>query len=285
MEIEGKNGWRTELRKGSKKEFGRGSGFPTTDRTVSRHHVTFELHEDSETRVRFVVIGKNPFWVLSSGSGEIRVFRRHQRGEMESGDSFCVSSKNPIWFSLKRTEFPEMGRCGFESLSVSDVDPVKEFGFIVMGHEFDSYPQRMICDIKNWNWFLEEPSKDGEDDEVSEKKEKKGTRGKRKQAEGNDDDDWMGESDEDKELVAKIRKNQRPKYSTRSKDYNKTPNDTINSKSSMKKASGDDKDDETEDEDTLGGFIVNDDEEEEEEESDEEEGEEEEEDYDEEIDE
>ena len=124
MEIEGKNGWRTELGKGSM-EFGRGLRFPTTDRTVSRRHVSFDLLEGSETRARFEVIGKNPIWVLSSGSEDIRVFRRHQRGEMESGDSFCVSSKNPIWFSLKKIEFPEMGRCGFESLSVSDIDPVK----------------------------------------------------------------------------------------------------------------------------------------------------------------
>ena len=56
MDIEGKNGWRTELRKGSM-GFGRGLGFPTTDRTVSRRHVSFELLEGSETRVRFEVIG------------------------------------------------------------------------------------------------------------------------------------------------------------------------------------------------------------------------------------
>ena len=153
-----------------------------------------------------------------------------------------------------------------------------------MGHEFGSYPKRMIRDMKSWNWFLEEPCKDSEDDEVCEKK--RGTRGKRKQAgDNNDDDDWMGESDEDKEIVAKTRKNQRPRYSTRSKDYNKTLKDAVSSKNSMKKTSGDNNEyedednDETEDEDTLGGFIVKDNEEEEEEEMDDDEEEEEEEDF------
>ena len=38
-----------------------------------------------------------------------------------------------VWFSLKRIEFPEMGRCGFESLSVSDIDPVKGMILEVFG--------------------------------------------------------------------------------------------------------------------------------------------------------
>ncbi|KAI9109338.1 hypothetical protein K1719_019682 [Acacia pycnantha] len=50
-----------------------------------------------------------------------------------------------------------------EDIDVSGIDPVKVFGFVVMGREFDHYPKNMIRNVKSWNWFLEEPSKnDGE---------------------------------------------------------------------------------------------------------------------------
>jgi len=41
-----------------------------------------------------------------------------------------------------------------------------EFGFLSMGHEFDSYPKGRIRAPKDWNWFLEE-TKRSSDDEVS----------------------------------------------------------------------------------------------------------------------
>ncbi|KAK9280807.1 hypothetical protein L1049_003696 [Liquidambar formosana] len=312
MEIEGEDGSRIQLKKGSNTEFGRGLGLRTNDQTVSRHHVLFKLDIDknqtdpeSETRAWFQVIGKNPVWVLSSRSGEIRVFRRCEKGEMEVGDRLCVSGKNPVWFALKRNEFEEelaeslqtstSSRSSnggfatgedmeFECIDASDIDPVKEFGFLVMGHEFDRYPNQMIHDIKKWDWFLEEPRKDSEDDNVLEKNQKRGLRRKRKKDEAIDDDDWTGESEDDKEPIAKLGKVQKPKYSTRSKDCNK-PLKGTSSKDSVQKRTiyANNEYDENEDDDTLGGFIVDNDEVEQKEESDEDE-EEEEEDYEEEDD-
>ncbi|KAG6436704.1 hypothetical protein SASPL_101606 [Salvia splendens] len=47
----------------------------------------------------------------------------------------------------------------FSTLGISDLDVVKEFGFV--GQEFDGYPKRMVHDIQNWNWFVEEEVRDG----------------------------------------------------------------------------------------------------------------------------
>ena len=104
-----------------------------------------------------------------------------------------------------------------------------------MGHEFDHYPKQMLHDIRNWDWFLEEPKR---------------------------------ESDDDKELVAKLRKVDRPKYSTRSKDCDKPHKETKGSKNFLqKKTRGANEDDD----ETLGGFIVEEDDVEQEEETDEDE--------------
>ncbi|PWA73663.1 hypothetical protein CTI12_AA259480 [Artemisia annua] len=92
---------------------------------------------------------------------------------MKLGDSFCVGCKDLVWFKVREVEgvdfddigeslggeIDEIGSLGGESESlgggdVTDVDvddPVKEFGFVVMGHEFDNYPKRMIQDIRNWD--------------------------------------------------------------------------------------------------------------------------------------
>uniref|UniRef100_A0A6V7QQ07 FHA domain-containing protein n=1 Tax=Ananas comosus var. bracteatus TaxID=296719 RepID=A0A6V7QQ07_ANACO len=40
-----------------------------------------------------------------------------------------------------------------------------EFGFIVMGHEFDNYPKQKIRPMKSWNWYLEEPREKNSDEE------------------------------------------------------------------------------------------------------------------------
>ncbi|GJW14884.1 mitotic apparatus protein p62-like protein [Tanacetum coccineum] len=68
---------------------------------------------------------------------------------------------------------------------------IPEFGFVVMGHEFDNYPKKMIHDIRSWDWFLEEHKEDSDEDEdeVSNKKAKKGIRRKRKKGAANDDKD------------------------------------------------------------------------------------------------
>ncbi|PWA66244.1 hypothetical protein CTI12_AA321320 [Artemisia annua] len=80
----------------------------------------------------------------------------------------------------------------------------------VQGHEFDHYPKKMIQDIRNWDWFLEEHKEDSDEDEdeVSNTQTKKGKRRKRKKGAANDDEDddvWTGESEEDAELIKKLK--------------------------------------------------------------------------------
>ncbi|KAI3512529.1 hypothetical protein L1887_19845 [Cichorium endivia] len=286
MEIEGKNGSKIRLQEGSETfDFGRGLGFISNDRAISRHHISFNLHED-QTRVCFEVKGKNPVWVRESGNDKIRVYKRSEGGEIKSGDSFCVASKNPVWFNVKgiaredqddgesKSElsldeaFAETSGIEYDEVEtgdISNIDPVKEFNFVVIGHEFDNYPKKMLRDIRNWDWFLEEPKEDSDEDEVSERK-KKGTRKKRKKSGGDDDDEvWTGESEEDVEMIKKMRNVPKPKYSTRSKEQKKDKKGASTSKNAMdtaKKNAKDDYNDDDEDEDeadeTLGGFIVDD---------------------------
>ncbi|KAL2462562.1 SMAD/FHA domain-containing protein [Forsythia ovata] len=205
MEIEGTDGCKTLIKPGQTRELGRGQGFNSTDKTISRHHVAFSLPKN-ETRVHFQVIGKNPIWVHTSKSDEVKAFRSSEKGEMESGDMFCMSAKNPTWFTLKKTEIEganveekefvgenenevkrELGlECELaeslhsgsgpivveelepESVDISGTDPIKEFEFVVMGHEFDRYPKIMIRDIKDFDWFLEGPGEDSDDDDKKE---------------------------------------------------------------------------------------------------------------------
>lgn len=142
-----------------------------------------------------------------------------------------------------------------------------EFGFLVIGKEFDNYPKKMIRDIKNWNWFIENPRTDNEGDDDEELEEKKKRRRKRKnRREENEDEEWTGESDEEKEQFANTRKVQRPKkYITRSRDRHETSKD-INTVSNVnvkriedEEEEEDEDEDEEEDDETLGGFIVDDD--------------------------
>ena len=131
-----------------------------------------------------------------------------------------------------------------------------------MGHEFDHYPKQMIQHANTWDWFLEERKEGHKDDEVSNKKGEIGVRRKRKKGEGNDDDEWTVENEDDKGLITKIRKVQRPQYSTRSKDRDEKPN-----KGSVQKKtiSPNEEDEEDEDDDPLRGCIITNDDVEEEE--------------------
>ncbi|KAF2323564.1 hypothetical protein GH714_036128 [Hevea brasiliensis] len=243
MELEGDDGSTIELKDDSSETvFGRGSGSNTKDRTVSRRHILFHLDKTenhTEPRVSFQVIGRNPLWVRSGGGGkEIKVFRKLERGEMAAGDWFCISSQSPVWFNLKRIGIGKERDFGSvngserlgensESVDLSQIDPVKEFGFLVIGHEFDCYPKQRFRDVKNWYWFLEEPEEDSED----------------------------GGSFE-----TKIRKIERSKHSTRSKEKDKPHKDRDRKKDSLQKNTVNDDDDDDDDADaTLGGFIVNDD--------------------------
>lgn len=152
MEVEGDDGTKFVLPKGGKALFGRGSGFNTDDRTISRRHLSFQLKSSleksdagAEPRVWFEVIGKNPIWVLSKKEGAIRIFRKFEKGELEFGDHFCLSGKAPVWFSLKESEVQkgklrtlesenevsESSGNGFdiEDVDVSGIDPVKGNGW------------------------------------------------------------------------------------------------------------------------------------------------------------
>ncbi|KAL8056082.1 hypothetical protein ABFX02_04G096600 [Erythranthe guttata] len=279
-----------QVKPGQTRELGRGNGLNSSDTTVSRRQVSFfvpRVTNNEEILLRFEVLGRNPIYV--SRDGKVKVFRRFERGEMGNGDMFCVSAKNPVWYTLRKIE-----NCGEgvrrndseselavnlesgvelesaedfqeEGVDISDIDPIKEFGFLVIGHEFDSYPTKMIRDIKNWDWFLEEARKDSDDDEDDNegKKGKRSVKRKRKKGVENEDEEWMGESEDEKVLVNKS-KGQKGKYITRSKDRGKMSEVTSKSKSPIGNRIGevDDEDEEEDDDDevdeTLGGFIVGD---------------------------
>ncbi|XAR67612.1 hypothetical protein NMG60_11002443 [Bertholletia excelsa] len=147
---------------------------------------------------------------------------------MGAGDMFCVSAKKPLWFALRRAE-RDLGNESelAESLQgggdlrnvadleldlndVSEIDPVKEFGFLVIGHEFDHYPKQKLLNPKNWDWFLEEPKEDSEDDEVTDRKARKGLPRKRKKGEGAEDEEWTGESEDEKELIPNLKMHRGP---------------------------------------------------------------------------
>lgn len=284
MEIEGTDGSKTLLKPGSTIDFGRGFGFTSDDRTVSRRQILFQIHNppsdhhEDETEVSFEVVGRNPIWVYSNRDGEVRTFRKFERGEMENGDMFCVSANKPIWFTLKRIDFvkkelemetqlaeslqsslcPVGIELDFGNVDISGIDPVQEFGFLVVGHEFDGYPKRMIREIKNWNWFIEDERAESDTDDDSDRKGRKG-RKRKKKGEG-DDDEWTGESGDENELPTISKKLQGSKYITRSKDK---PNAKRNKPSTQQKTRPseeeyEEEEDEDEEDETLGGFIVDD---------------------------
>ncbi|KAL0010062.1 hypothetical protein SO802_005170 [Lithocarpus litseifolius] len=93
MEVEGEDGSKIVLQNvGDKVVFGRGFGFNTKDKTVSRQHVVFELVKSGESqtgseysKVSFEVVGKNFMWVREHGSGEIRAFRNGEKGGVIEG--------------------------------------------------------------------------------------------------------------------------------------------------------------------------------------------------------
>ncbi|KAI3977818.1 hypothetical protein MKX01_008253 [Papaver californicum] len=298
MEIEGEDGTKIQLNKSSITEFGRGLGFQFDDRTVSRRHISLQISNlgeknDGESRVSFEVLGKNPIWVLSNDTKEISVFRNLEKGELKVRDGFCVSCKNPVFFTLKifggfdrKSEDEKENRIlkerdrieripvdtkmegsiqseGEGGFDASEIDPVKEFGFLKMGHEFDNYPKHKIRGIKDMDWFLEEQKQDSEDDEGNRAK-KRNRLGRKKKGNVMEDDDWTGESEDEKVSVSKMRMEKRPKYSkTRSKDKNGKILDVGSSKSSSWNSTihandEDEEEDEEEDDETLGGFIVDD---------------------------
>ncbi|GAB2227502.1 hypothetical protein Droror1_Dr00009324 [Drosera rotundifolia] len=292
IELEGEDGtkFKRPLSPQNPTTFGRRNGLQSNDPTVSRHHISFHLSSKSDsTRVSFEVIGKNPVWVKQQKGDDdgspIRAYKRLEKGDLGVGDMVCVNgSESPVWFTVKERQEEESG-VGFrerildddddgdglfegelgllESVDVSDIDPVREFGFLVIGHEFDSYGKQMIHDLKNFNWFLDDHKEDVGDDEDSEN-EKRGRRSKRKKAKRKhdhaDDEDWISDTG-DGELIGKARKVQRPDYHTRSKDHYKAhANSGIRKGSIRKNCTRFSTAKEDEEDETLGGFIVDTDE-------------------------
>ncbi|KAL5226116.1 hypothetical protein ABZP36_012755 [Zizania latifolia] len=142
---------------------------------------------------------------------------------------------------------------------LASIDPVREFGFLSMGHEFDSYPKGRIRPPKDWNWFLEEArrSSDDEDDVVSKKGGRLKGKGMIKKDEGqHEDEDWTGESGDEKDSLSRGPSVKRSKYVTRSKEAKKPRKEKSGDKGGDKNA-GDEEDEEDEEDETLGGFIVN----------------------------
>lgn len=130
------------------------------------------------------------------------------------------------------------------------------------GHEFDNYPKQKIRPIGDWNWFLEDPGGDSDDDELTDEAtcpRGKVRRRKKKRDGGSEDENWSGESEEEKVLVAKFGSSKRPSYHTRSKDAKKRHPALLK----YVKAQKDEDIEEDEEDETLGGFIVDDKEEEE----------------------
>uniref|UniRef100_A0A7C9DTC2 FHA domain-containing protein n=2 Tax=Opuntia streptacantha TaxID=393608 RepID=A0A7C9DTC2_OPUST len=322
MEIEGSDGSKTQLKPYSTTVFGRGNEFHPNDLAVSRRHISLQFNpctnsSDTQTgpRVSFEVLGKNPVWVYSKNEdGKIGTFKRFQRGQLGIGDMFCLSAKDPVWFTVKEVEKEVVdereckggeierrvndelsqslessygvkgnGDIGLDAVDVSSIDPVREFGFLVIGCEFDQYPKRMIRDVKNWDWFLEDPRRDSDEDAAEKGGRRGGQSGKRKKTKGDDDADeeWTGESEDEEVGTTNARKIQRPTYQTRSKDQDKpSRNRKSNTKTNAKREQEEEYEEEEDEEDeTLGGFIVEDDTVEEEEDDDDEDKEEEEEEF------
>ncbi|CAI0419552.1 unnamed protein product [Linum tenue] len=291
MEIEGDDGSKTELHRGSATVLGRGNGFETYDRTVSRRHIEFRLdganrggeypapaggnHSQPLPRVSFLVIGKNPVCVRTDG--EEKLFKKSDRGQLVAGDCFCISTQPPVWFRLRtvgRAEARDIeSDAGYgnetekesedeENFDISLVDPVKEFGLLVIGREFERYPKGRVRNAKEWDWFLDET------EGVSEDENEGGRRGRRKKKKNGMDDEWRGESeDEEKEIGAETTTNRRKKdggggkYTTRAQDKKRKKErdgeeKKVGGGKKRKISEVDEEKEEDEDDETLGGFIV-----------------------------
>ncbi|WOK93862.1 hypothetical protein Cni_G02563 [Canna indica] len=218
---------------------------------------------------RFSLSIKNPsFWgVKRRGAGEglveqrvLNAVERRERRTLERKEKERMAKLESS--GGEEVEEADDGELELKlgALDVSQVDPVKEFGFLVEGHEFDHYPKHKIRSPKEWNWFLEERRGNSDDDELSDEGTSLKTNRRRKniKIDDSEDEDWTGESFDGKEIaeVGSIRK---PKYSTRSKDSKRLRKDDLSSAKKPDKEQKDEKEEEDDEEDeTLGGFIVND---------------------------
>ncbi|KAF3585238.1 hypothetical protein F2Q69_00031714 [Brassica cretica] len=240
---------------------------------------TFRKSETGEVKAgdRFCVSGQLPIWFTLK--------RRDERvSDSESGldciDSdpvkvklayVCQHSGSSFLRTTSGSSFFRSSCYKNESQCVVLFCGVAEFGFLVIGKEFDQYPKSRIRGVKQWEWFLEDSTKgnsdDDDEDDDGDKKERKGLSKKRRRGKkrNEEDDDWSAESEEDKELIVKSKRVVSPTYSTRSKKTKKDVNASSSSSSSRaqtkQRGSVDiDEEDEDDDDETLGGFIVSDEE-------------------------
>jgi hypothetical protein len=114
--------------------------------------------------------------------------------------------------------------------------------------------------MKNWNWYLDTPVENSdseiENDDFTEEAStsiSKSSSRKKRGKEG-EDEDWIGGSDEDKDLISKDANSLKgSKYATRSQNLKKPRKERVINEdvSNIQNEEVDDEDDET-----LGGFIV-----------------------------
>uniref|UniRef100_A0A0D3GHY4 Uncharacterized protein n=1 Tax=Oryza barthii TaxID=65489 RepID=A0A0D3GHY4_9ORYZ len=144
------------------------------------------------------------------------------------------------------------------NFDLASIEPVREFGFLSMGHEFDKYPKGRIRPPKDWNWFLEEVRK-GSDDEDDEGGKFKGKGANKKNEGQREDEDWIGESEDKKDSLSRGSSVKRSKYVTRSKEPKKPRKEKTETKDKNKNSGDevDEGDEDDEEDETLGGFIVN----------------------------
>eukprot|EP00250_Pteridium_aquilinum_P002810 c13033_g1_i1 orf=380-1813(-) len=151
-------------------------------------------------------------------------------------------------------------------VKTESIDPVKEFGFLVEGSEFEQYKNSHKAGGR-WVWPPAKLPAESISDEDDEDKQEKHTRSSRRKVRTEEDDEeWRGDDQEEVVSLARTKKHKAgAKVNLRSHE----PSSSKNRKTAVKKESGSsgmakDGSEETEDEadETLGGFIVSDEEEE-----------------------
>lgn len=156
------------------------------------------------------------------------------------------------------TEIQDLGL--LQSLDLSHIDPVAEFGFLKEGSEFEQYGRRHVS---RWDLFLvkdSEKSSADEDEDFREEKNLKGKKRKHKKKretkDEKEDEDWTGESEEEKMQINKLKGSKRPQaLKSRTSSRRDSSSTALASTGSNQKQLDDDID---ENDETLGGFIVDD---------------------------
>ncbi|KAH9329470.1 hypothetical protein KI387_001578, partial [Taxus chinensis] len=261
----------------------------SADPTVSRRQLALEWqnapdsNSNGNARVYLQVLGANPICILRSGAGaaadsSLEFLKKGESAYVGIGDKFSLSVKEPHFFALKKGGIEEAVErrerraverkhnegidLSLESLNLSYIDPVAEFGFLVEGSEFEQFGKRCINDMDKWSWYLIKDPEKSSDDEDSVEEGKpiggKGTSEKKKEAKSaNRDIDWMGESEEEKERINKLKMGKNPTpVKTRSKSSRRHATSNAPKSVTSKQNQLDNNIDD--DDETLGGFIVDD---------------------------